>query len=255
MFRPKILIHQVPYHAPQVSILVLVDVSPEGNISSTMTRRSTVSILVLVDVSPEGFTRLLKPELSRVSILVLVDVSPEDMIGAVLGVSNTGFNPCSRGCFARSVCALSIPRPRSEVSILVLVDVSPEDDRIKRRIIGCTVSILVLVDVSPEVILMVHLSTNSVVSILVLVDVSPEAGLRRSAGTRVPVSILVLVDVSPEVVRHPRRKRRGSVFQSLFSWMFRPKNPPTAPRTTATGFNPCSRGCFARRCSAPSLCL
>ena len=63
------------------------------------------------------------------------------------------------------------------------------------------------------------------------------------------------------------------MFQSLFSWMFRPKlgysairhsprsfNPcsrgcfaqdphPSGSVPCTTGFNPCSRGCFARRCS------
>ena len=36
-------------------------------------------------------------------------------------------------------------------------------------------------------------------------------------------------------------------FQSLFSWMFRPKYPRIAISCLFCGFNPCSRGCFARR--------
>ena len=126
------------------------------------------------------------------------------------------------------------------------MDVSPEDDRIKRRIIGCTVSILVLVDVSPEVILMVHLSTNSVVSILVLVDVSPEAGLRRSAGTRVPVSILVLVDVSPEVPTHQMIVIIFRGFNPCSRGCFARSYEGIRERPLDIGFNPCSRGCFAR---------
>ena len=38
----------------------------------------------------------------------------------------------------------------------------------------------------------------------------------------------------------------GNRFQSLFSWMFRPKSPFPPPTTFLRGFNPCSRGCFAR---------
>ena len=87
-----------------------------------------------------------------VSILVLVDVSLEGWSSDRLGRSATGFNPCSRGCFARSIAsghcigidlsfnpcsrgcfARSIIRNPSRipnfdpVSILVLVDVSLEE--------------------------------------------------------------------------------------------------------------------------------
>ena len=61
------------------------------------------------------------------------------------------------------------------------------------------------------------------VSILVLVDVSLEAVMPSCEGRRAArVSILVLVDVSPEVPG-PGSRDGDTLFQSLFSWMFRPK--------------------------------
>ena len=131
-----------------------------------------VSILVLVDVSPEGSQWLLHVRISSfnpcsrgcfarswycagfrihvaVSILVLVDVSPEVCQGESCPLTSSCFNPCSRGCFARSAGDRRISlamrfqslfswmfRPKTTatpdqvrvyVSILVLVDVSPED--------------------------------------------------------------------------------------------------------------------------------
>ena len=219
------------YHAPQVSILVLVDVSPEGNIFSTMTRRSTVSILVLVDVSPEGFTRLLKPELSRVSILVLVDVSPEDMIGAVLGVSNTGFNPCSRGCFARSARTHRSPGRYPGFQSLFSWMFRPKFEDAARVGDFLSVSILVLVDVSPEgpqegggLLRRCFKSGEVAIPFQSLFSWMFRPKVFGPGGpARAHVSILVLVDVSPEAKSAGRR------------------------RTRTRGFNPCSRGCFARR--------
>ena len=60
------------------------------------------------------------------------------------------------------------------------------------------------------------------VSILVLVDVSPEDGVTRPVQLAHEVSILVLVDVSPEDQKKIARGKHRR-FQSLFSWMFRPK--------------------------------
>ena len=59
------------------------------------------------------------------------------------------------------------------------------------------------------------------------------------------VSILVLVDVSLEVYIIIC-KNNTIQFQSLFSWMFRSKWELAAFPYAVRGFNPCSRGCFAR---------
>ena len=84
------------------------------------------------------------------------------------------------------------------------------------------------------------------VSILVLVDVSLETRVTSLPENWKSVSILVLVDVSLESgpVRYTRA--RTTMFQSLFSWMFRSKSPNDATPARTPGFNPCSRGCFAR---------
>ena len=158
------------------------------------------------------------------------------------------FNPCSRGCFARSLGAIHQPPLIPLVSILVLVDVSPEDKeyippgfdpqfqslfswmfRPKPSLPGVVtgslvVSILVLVDVSPEAVRNTTMPSREGVSILVLVDVSPEAGTDTEMTERALVSILVLVDVSPEVEDGEAHITKGGLFQSLFSWMFRPKS-------------------------------
>ena len=60
------------------------------------------------------------------------------------------------------------------------------------------------------------------------------------------VSILVLVDVSPEEPPYCTQND-GDWFQSLFSWMFRPKMFCPIIIFMIDSFNPCSRGCFARR--------
>ena len=86
----------------------------------------------------------------------------------------TSFNPCSRGCFARSSTRSALQREGILVSILVLVDVSLEDPGIHSEIRQSGVSILVLVDVSLEEIVQVEGLTSVLVSILVLVDVSLE---------------------------------------------------------------------------------
>src|SRR5208283_3447607 len=46
------------------------------------------------------------------------------------------------------------------------------------------------------------------------------------------------------IVPHPGENRE---FQSLFSWMFRSKSRRSQYRYCRSRFNPCSRGCFARR--------
>ena len=108
------------------------------------------------------------------------------------------------------------------VSILVLVDVSLEDFNPEECAVIVEVSILVLVDVSPEAPHLCRAERPAMVSILVLVDVSLEAQHLCRAERPAMVSILVLVDVSLEV--------RSAELDSGLLW----------------GFNPCSRGCFAR---------
>ena len=137
---PEVRVHSDPYPDIPVSILVLVDVSPEvlriddfaalipdgfnpcsrgcfarrQDRSMSLPGTPNVSILVLVDVSPEAAhtassfnpcSRGCSPEdgvpAYLVSILVLVDVSPEGLPSGSDQPSR-GFNPCSRGCFARS---------------------------------------------------------------------------------------------------------------------------------------------------------
>ena len=105
------------------------------------------------------------------------------------------FNPCSRGCFARSV---------STVRIRDICLFQSLFSWMFRSKFACN-SVQAL---------------NSV-SILVLVDVSLE-------------------DPNYQLIRH------RAMFQSLFSWMFRSKPSRYAPRSSGS-FNPCSRGCFARR--------
>ena len=110
-----------------------------------------------------------------------------------------GFNPCSRGCFARRQ---AMTRQASHT---------------QRCFNPCSRGCFARRPSHPSS------RPAGIVSILVLVDVSPEDFIifipRRSY---LSVSILVLVDVSPEeyIVRP---KHRIGMFQSLFSWMFRPK--------------------------------
>ena len=225
MFRPKSPIRTTPTTSYEVSILVLVDVSPEvpamtghaairrmfQSLFSWMFRPKTVvsehadrpvwfqslfswmfrpkiasdrhteqidrsvSILVLVDVSPEEYNRALKHSDRHVSILVLVDVSPEDPVTARVTTCTDGFNPCSRGCFARSIQVHPVQH--------LLHGFNPCSR-------GCFA----------------------------------RRSLITSEIHSVYVSILVLVDVSPEgMIRQSRRPSHILVFQSLFSWMFRPK--------------------------------
>ena len=112
--------------------------------------------------------------------------------------TSDGFNPCSRGCFARSPHLCRAERP-AMVSILVLVDVSPEVRRTE---------------------------LNS--GLLWGFNPCSRGCFARS------LRVVVIPD-------------HDTQFQSLFSWMFRPKYPRIAISCLFCGFNPCSRGCFARR--------
>ena len=132
-----------------------------------------------------------------VSILVLVDVALEASVLSMKVSAAESFNPCSRGCCARSA-RLKRCHGRSRVSILVLVDVALEgcrdvhlrrNDRFQslfswmlrskssaRRLRNWrgNVSILVLVDVALEDSSMTIFEKGELVSILVLVDVALE---------------------------------------------------------------------------------
>ena len=132
-----------------------------------------------------------------VSILVLVDVSLEVPVVAFVDAGFLCFNPCSRGCFARSTYSATV------------TGTSTGFNPCSR---GCFARRLH----QPERILPGH------VSILVLVDVS----LEDLPGIGMP---------------------RPLQFQSLFSWMFRSKISFGNFFRRILGFNPCSRGCFARR--------
>jgi len=80
------------------------------------------------------------------------------------------------------------------------------------------------VDVSLEVLW--HLSeyrSDDPVSILVLVDVSLEGPPGMALVPAPQVSILVLVDVSLEALGRVWKGSAPTMFQSLFSWMFRSK--------------------------------
>ena len=110
---------------------------------------------------------------------------------------HTCFNPCSRGCCARS------PNPHHTegaegVSILVLVDVALEGDHEKHR---CR--------------------TGKFQSLF--------SWMLRSKEIPNGTDIMFVM------------------FQSLFSWMLRSKWTSATSDTVVTGFNPCSRGCCARR--------
>ena len=65
-------------------------------------------------------------------------------------VDESSFNPCSRGCFARSRSITRQDKETIRVSILVLVDVSLEALSTGLPLLMNPVSILVLVDVSLE---------------------------------------------------------------------------------------------------------
>src|SRR5208283_2089092 len=107
------------------------------------------------------------------------------------------FNPCSRGCFVRSlqmmVTAMSGKGFQSLFSWMFRSKTGPVSHGQEDR-----VSILVLVDVSFEVWPNWHRSRHHRVSILVLVDVSFEAYRDEDCRELTTVSILVLVDVSFE---------------------------------------------------------
>ena len=185
------------------------------------------------------------------------------------------FNPCSRGCFARSRMACR-PSIGERVSILVLVDVSPE----ARQITNWTpdhqdVSILVLVDVSPEAAGLVLLSGHSgfnpcsrgcfARSILGCLGETlalkfqslfswmfrpkPAHSIGRSRAYL--VSILVLVDVSPEAARRQLPARPSTCFNPCSRGCFARRTLFRQIRPMFPGFNPCSRGCFARRVLSP----
>ena len=184
--------------------------------------RGKVSILVLVDVSLEaglrerdrvtpGFQSLFS-WMFRSKRTLQAGTTPPERFQSLFSwmfrsklwhdhasMGDCSFNPCSRGCFARSLGSGGITFSmvlfqslfswmfRSKVTSLLL------------QLPIIAVSILVLVDVSLEDS---HCTTS-----------------RREPG----VSILVLVDVSLEVAAIPISVLPVS-FQSLFSWMFRSKN-------------------------------
>ena len=87
---------------------------------------------------------------SEVSILVLVDVALEADIRYLCLTAGWSFNPCSRGCCARSQRARIHTRRLYRVSILVLVDVALEAHHEVLKGDPERVSILVLVDVALE---------------------------------------------------------------------------------------------------------
>ena len=157
----------------------------------------------------------------EVSILVLVDVSLEDPSGQIYLWMISSFNPCSRGCFARSP-----PIGQSHE----FMSFNPCSR-------GCFA----------RRIRMPILSVCRLVSILVLVDVSLEEHHERLSRAQSCVSILVLVDVSLEDSEQYPDSEGAMEFQSLFSWMFRSKSIIISKYDTQWSFNPCSRGCFARR--------
>ena len=158
-----------------------MDVSPEavsvsfrrGNadrfqsLFSWMFRPKSVSMLYVSSTSRDSFNPCSRGCFARSSIRLSGKANP----------SYIGFNPCSRGCFARSpfatiVLTMYVRRFQSLFSWMF---------RPKDKSMACQVS---------------HTSD---VSILVLVDVSPEDGSPiRAAYSCEYVSILVLVDVSPE---------------------------------------------------------
>ena len=108
------------------------------------------------------------------------------------------FNPCSRGCFARSWYG----RARNllgEVSILVLVDVSLEDPNLYGHFGYSPVSILVLVDVSLEDCL-----PRKICSAGQCFNPCSRGCFARRRNEK-PIIMQVIL------------------FQSLFSWMFRSK--------------------------------
>ena len=192
-------------------------------------RQSLVSILVLVDVSPEVHHCKYLHERSVFQSLFSWMFRPKMPGSSDQLELTTGFNPCSRGCFARS------PRGHDDrkmshpvrVSILVLVDVSPEAG-------ACSMSIADFYGFQSLFSWMFRPKTES-------------RRLRRSSSN---VSILVLVDVSPEA---PHLHRAGTVVVS-----FNPCSRGVSPEdrchctsiTDMMCFNPCSRGCFARSSSA-----
>ena len=159
------------YH---ISILVLVDVSLEAGVLYAVHQGGPVSILVLVDVSLEGTAALTAGTDQRfqslfswmfhskftihqgrrspalVSILVLVDVSLEVNEKRSFNISIPSFNPCSRGCFARSNRAHERQRPAQGFQSLFSWMFRSKLRRSDRRHIWWLVSILVLVDVSLE---------------------------------------------------------------------------------------------------------
>ena len=159
----------------------------------------------------------------RVSILVLVDVALEVNIFAKSPQAYVRFNPCSRGCCARS----SIFCYHGSIF---------------------SVSILVLVDVALEV------GTR---------DFSPEAGGGFNPCSRgCCARSFHHLDLFLRVVKfqslfswmlRSKAGHRGWLpqrhqFQSLFSWMLRSKSIcDLCSAAPYCSFNPCSRGCCARR--------
>jgi len=84
-----------------VSILVLVDVSLEELFSNPDTHFNTFQSLFSWMFRSKVAFPLVAEIQYPVSILVLVDVSLEGAAMVLFLIGGTGFNPCSRGCFAR----------------------------------------------------------------------------------------------------------------------------------------------------------
>ena len=136
---------------------------------------------------------------TRVSILVLVDVSLEVYWKRGDREPVVGFNPCSRGCFARST-----PEDRPD-------DRSEGFNPCSR---GCF--------------------ARSLCVLLLLLGVM---GFQ---------SLFSWMFRSKRI--HHAIGRCPCLFQSLFSWMFRSKAVHPPQEHDGLSFNPCSRGCFARKC-------
>ena len=110
-----------------VSILVLMDISPQPNISFSMrSTRLCFNPCFNGYFSSTRFGSAVPPAFSLVSILVLMDISPQQYFGKEYEYD---YDP---------------------VSILVLMDISPQHSGCVARKAGEWVSILVLMDISPQ---------------------------------------------------------------------------------------------------------
>ena len=187
--------------------------------------------------------------LAVVSILVLLDVFLEASSDRGASTLTSSFNPCSLGCFSRRGDCRQCLIDSVRVSILVLLDVFLEEWKVRGVNYGGKFQSLFSWMFFSKYACAASSRAKQGFNPCSLGCFSRSESAVKHTKCACVVSILVLLDVFLEEIS--RRPFGGAgVFQSLFSWMFFSKCITTDGKRRFFCFNPCSLGCFSRRCGS-----